>query len=73
MVIKQVNHLTGGDAVDWIKSGKTLYFPDGFGMDYIYYDDDLTMSFFFVNYEGQHIRTDWNEAHIANRIWEVER
>lgn len=72
MKITNVNHITGSDAVDWIKSGKTLYFPDGFGMKALIYDD-VTFMYYFLNDSGQKIGTNWNEAHIANRVWEIER
>lgn len=71
-IVKQVGHVTGGDAVDYIRQGKKLYFPDGFGMDALIYDD-VTHMYYFVNFEGQLIGTNWNEGHIANRTWEVER
>lgn len=68
----QVNHITGSDAVDWIKSGKHLYFPDGEGMYSCWYDD-VTHTFYFTNYQGQSYGTGWNEAYIANKSWEIER
>lgn len=68
----QVNHITGGDAVDWVKSGKELFFLDGFGMKSIIYDD-VTHMFYFKNFEDQLIGTNWNEARIANMTFEVER
>jgi len=69
---KYVNHITGTDALDYILEGNRLYFPDGNGMKAIEYDD-VVFSYFFINYEDQRIRTNWNDAHIANKTWEVER
>ncbi|WDS60655.1 hypothetical protein BC7_00058 [Bacillus phage BC-7] len=70
MITKQVNNITGSDAVDHAKSGGDLFFPDGQGMCKCYYNDE-DFSFYFMNYQGQVHRTGWNEAHIANRTWEV--
>lgn len=72
MKITQVNHITGSDAVDYIRSGGTLFFPDGNEMCNCYYDED-DFSYYFTNMHGQVIRTGWNEAWIANRLWEIER
>lgn len=67
----QVNHITGSDAVDWILSGNELFFRDGYGMKSLIYND-ITFSYYFVNYEGQRIRTNWNDAQVANMVWERE-
>lgn len=71
MKITNVNHITGGDAVDYIRSGGTLYFKDGYGMKSLTYDD-VTHIYYFINYEGQRIETNWNEGHVANMEWERE-
>jgi hypothetical protein len=72
MKVTSVNHLTGFEAVEHVISGGDLFFPDGQGMCKCYYNDE-DFSFYFMNYQGQSHRTGWNEAYIANRLWEVER
>lgn len=72
MRVSQVNHITGGDAIDYALEGGTLNFVDGYGMKSLIYDD-VTFSYYFINYEGQHIRTNWNDAHVANLTWEIEK
>lgn len=63
--------VTGGDAIDYALEGKTLHFPPGYGMKGLIYNDEV-FSYYFVNSEGQLIRTNWNDAQIANRTWIIE-
>ena len=67
----ETNYITGGEAIDYALEGNILHFPPGYGMKGLIYNDEV-FSYYFVNSEGQLIRTNWNDAQIANRTWIIE-